>query len=122
MRAAVDGVDGVGERIDRLGVGVGVLDGGFGADAFHLFLDVNHRVQRFAVAVQIADEGGDAAFEIELHFMVGALVHEIDRDAACDERHLAEALGQRVEAIIDLFLEDLLVEFIGDLGAGLTRP
>ncbi len=64
-------------------------------------------MQHFAVAVQIADEGGDAAFEIEHHFMAGTFIHKVDRDAARDKRHLAEPLRQRVEAIIDLFLEDL---------------
>ncbi len=64
----------------------------FDADAFDLLFDVDHRVQDLAVAVQIAHEGGDAAFEVEGHLAVGALVQEVDRDAAGDERHLAETL------------------------------
>jgi len=35
--AAIDGVDGVGEGVDRFGVGIAVLDGGFDADVVDLF-------------------------------------------------------------------------------------
>ena len=94
VRAAVDGVDRVGEGVDRLGVGIGVLDGGLDADALDLLLDIDHGVQGLAVAVEVADEGGEAAFEVEGHLAVGALVHEVDGDAAGDEGHLAEALGR----------------------------
>ena len=111
VRAAVDRVDGVGERIDRLGVGIGVLHRHFDAHVFHLALDVHHRVQALAVAVQVAHERGDAAFEVEVHLAAVALVAEVDGHAARDERHLAEAADQRLEAVVQaVFLEDLPVE------------
>ena len=49
------------------------------------------------------------------------LVHKADGGAARDERHFAEALGQRVEAEVEVILEDLLVELEGDLGSGVLR-
>ncbi len=73
VRAAVDGVDRVGEGVDRFGVGVGVLQRHLDAGAVHLALDVDDRVQHFAVAVEVAHEGGDAALEVERHLAAVAL-------------------------------------------------
>ena len=76
-------------------------------------------MQDLAVAVQVAHEGGDAAFEVEGHLAVGALIQEVDGGAAGDEGHLAEALDQRVEAEFQRFGEDRRVELEGGLGAGI---
>ena len=57
------------------------------------------RVQRLLVAVQVLDEGGDAALVLEAVLLVlVALVLERDEDAAVQEGQLAQALGERVEA------------------------
>ncbi len=113
VRAAVDGVDGVGKGVDRFGVSIGVLDGGFDADAVHLFFDVHDRVQHLPVAVQVTHERGDAAFEVEGHLAVGTLVQEVYRYAACDEGHFAEALHQGLKAIFHLAFENFWVVFKG---------
>ena len=120
VRAAVHRVDGIGKRIDRLGIGIGVLDGAFDADAFDFLFDVHHRVQGLAVAVQVAHEGGDAAFEVKGHFAVAALVQKVDGDAARDEGHLAEALDEGVEAVFERFGEDQGVVLEGGGGAGIA--
>ena len=52
------------------------------------------------------DERDDAAFVVELVALAVALVVERDDDAAVQERELAQALGERVEAE-DGRLEDL---------------
>ena len=117
MRAAVDGIDRVRKRIDRFGVRICVLDGGFHADVLDLFFHVHNGVQVLAVAVEVAHERGDAAFEVEGHLAVVAFVHESDGYAARHERHFAEALYERVETVIDILGKDLFIEFIGLLGA-----
>ncbi len=88
--------------------------------AFDLLLNVHDRVQVLAVAIEVAHEGSDSAFEVKGHLAVGALIHKADRHAAGDKRHFTEALDQRIEAIIDILGEDLLVELEGLLGAGLV--
>ena len=111
VRAAVRGVDGVGEGEDRFVVAVVVLDGGLDQVAFDLLLDIDRLVQHRAVLVQIANEAPHAALEVEGHparAVVGALVAEFDGQAAVQERHLAETLLQRLEAEVSL-LEDRLV-------------
>ncbi len=120
--AAVDRVDRVGKRIHRFGIGICVLDGSIDHQAvFHFFLHMHHRVQRFAVAVQVAYEGGDPAFKMEGHFTPVALVHHFDRHPAGDKGHLPEALHQGLKAVGEIALEDLLVKAEGGLGAGLAR-
>jgi hypothetical protein len=119
VRPAVDGVDGVGEGIDRLVVRVGELDCRFHTDVIHHFFAVNNRVQVHAVAVEVAHERGQAAFEVEGHFAAAALVIYFDCHLARDESHLAETLDQRVELEVHFALEDGHVEAEGGLGAGL---
>ncbi len=120
MCTAVDGVDGVGKGVDRLSVRIRVLDGGFDADIFDFLFDMHDRMQVFAVAVQIADERGDAAFKVEGHFAVGALIDELERDAARHKGHFTETLDKRIEAVVDVFGEDDLVEFKGLPCAGIV--
>jgi len=76
-------------------------------------------VAGLAVAVQVAHKGVNAALEVEGHPPAVALVLQVDRHAAGDEGHLAEALHQRLEAVGGaLFLEDLAVEEECGPGAG----
>ncbi len=122
VRTAVYRVDGVGEGVDRFGVGVGVLDGDLDADVVDFLLGVEDRVQHGAVVVQIAHEGHHPAVEIEGHLAVGALVNKADAHLAGDKSHLAEALHQGVEFEVDAFVaEDFPVVFEGGPGAGFTR-
>ena len=117
MRAAFVRVDVVGEGVDRLGVAVVPLQRDFGVDAVVLAAHVDRLlVDRRLVLVQMGDERDDAAFVVELVVLPIALVVERDQDAAVQERELAQALRQRVEAE-DRGLEDLCVGLEGDLGA-----
>ena len=120
VRAAVGGVDGVGEGEHRLVVAVVVLDGGLDHVAFDFLLDVDRLVEHFAILVQVAHEAANAAFEVERHpacAVVGALITEFDGQAAVEERHLAEALFQRLKPEVGL-LEDDRVGHEGGAGAG----
>jgi hypothetical protein len=115
--AAFVGIDVVGEGEDQLGVAVVPLQGDFGFDAvlraFHedrLVVDVR------LVLVQVLDERDDAAFVLELVALAVAFVVERDEDAAVEERELAQALRQRVEAVLGGF-EDLRVGPERDLRA-----
>jgi hypothetical protein len=124
MRAAVDGVDVVGEAEDGFGVAVVVLEGDVDLDAVaHGFHDDGLLMQHLLAAVEMLDELGDAAGVFELGaagfagFGVGgALVGERDLEALVEEGHLAQALGQRV--VVELGDgEDGLVGQEVDLGA-----
>ena len=108
VRAALVGVDVVGEREDQLGVAVVPLQRDLGVDAVacsplhedRLVVDVR------LVLVQVLDERDDAALVLELVRLAVALVVDRDDDAAVQERQLAQALRQRVEAVLGR-LEDL---------------
>ena len=100
VRAALVGVDVVGERIQRFGVAVVPLHGDFGVDAVLLAAHVDRLlVDRGLVRVQMLHERDDAAVVVELVALAVALVVERDENAAVQERQLAQALRQRVEAV-----------------------
>ena len=64
MRAAIDGVDGVGEGENIFGVAVVVLQRDFDFDGAALAFHVDGRiVQRCFAAIEMLDEFGDAARE-----------------------------------------------------------
>ena len=104
VRAAVDGIDVVGEAEDGLGVGVVVLQRDVDFDAVARGLhDDGLVVQHGLAAVEMLDELGDAAGVTELGAAsfaglgVGsALVGERDFEALVEEGHLAQPLRQRV--------------------------
>ncbi len=121
MRAALVRVDVVGERVDRLGVAVVPLQRDLDVDAVLLAVHVDRLVvDGRLVLIQVLDERVDAALVQELVALAVALVVDRDRDAGVEERQLAQALRQRVEAELD-GLEDLRVGLEGDLGAALLR-
>ena len=104
--AALVGVDVVGERVDRLGVAVVPLQRDLGVDPVLVAAHVDRLlVHRRLVLVQVRDERDDAAFVVELVALAVALVVERDEHAAVQERQLAQALRQHVEAE-DRRLED----------------
>jgi hypothetical protein len=121
VRAAFVRVDVVGERVDRLGVAVVPLQRDLDVDAVLLAVHVDRLVvDGRLVLVQVLDERDDAAFVVELVALAVALVVERDRDAAVQERELAQPLRERVEAELG-GLEDLRVGLERDLGAALLR-
>ena len=61
-----------------------------------------------AMLVHMADERNDAAIEVKSGLPVVALVDELDAQSLREVGHLAEALRQHVEAVIQL-LEHLEV-------------
>ena len=108
VRAAFVRVDVVGEGVDRLRVAVVPLQRDLDVDAVLLRLHEDRRVvDDRLVLVQVRDELADAALVVEPVALARlALVVERDGDAAVQERELAQALRQRVEAEVDR-LEDL---------------
>ena len=118
MRAAIDGVDGVGEGKNVFAVGVVVLQGDFDFDGAALPFDVDRRiVQRGFAAIQMLDEFADAAGEAEFRGFFGAFVGERDLQALVEKGQFAQALRQGVEAV-DGFVEDGGVGMKRDFGAG----
>ena len=119
VRAALVGVDVVGERVDRLGVGGGPLQGDLERALGPLERQRDHvPVDGVAVLVEVPDEVLDAALVLELDLAAGvALVDQADEQPAREEGGLAEALGQRVEVEVRL-LEDVRVRLEADRGAG----
>ena len=121
VRAAFVRVDVVREGVDRLGVAVVPLQRDLGVDAVLLAAHVDRLlVDRRLVLVQVRDERDDAAFVVELVALAVALVVERDENAAVQERELAQALRQDVEAE-DRRLENLRVGLEGDLRAAPLR-
>jgi len=118
--AAIHRVDGVGERIDGFIVGIGELDCHFNANIVHFLFGIKNRVQGNAVAVEVADEGSNAAFKEERHLLVAAFIHQPDFHLPGDKRHLAETLGECFKLEIDIVLEDLGIKPEGCAGAGLA--
>ena len=107
VRPAIDGVDVVGEAEHRLGVGVVVLQRDFHGNAIALGFHVDRLVvQDGLAAVQVLDELGDAAIELEFRalglagFGIGrALVGERDQQSLVEECQLAQALRKRVVVV-----------------------
>ncbi len=118
MGATVNGVDGIGKRINRFGVSIRVLDGAFDADIFDFFFNVKHVVQHRAVAVEIADKRIDPAFKVKGHFPVSAFIDQLQEHFAGHKGHFAEALYQGLELIIHLFFKNLDIKAVGGLGPG----
>ena len=121
VRAAFVRVDVVGEGEDQLGVAVVPLQRDLGVDAVLVALHEDRLVvDDRLVLVQVLDERDDAAFVLELVALAVALVVDGDEDAAVEERELAQALRQRVEAVLG-GLEDLRVGLERDLRAAPLR-
>ena len=120
VRAAVDGVDGIGKREDVFAVGVVVLQGDFDFDVALLAFHVDRRiVERGFAAVEVLDEFGDAARETKFGGLFGALVGERDLQALVEESVFAKASGKRVVAESGLF-ENAGIGMKRDLRAGLA--
>ena len=126
VRAAVHGVDVVGEAEDVFRVAVVVLQRDLHGHAVALGFHVDGPVVQHRLAfVQVLDEFGDPAGVLEFQPLVlarlgigGALVGEGDHQALVEERQLAQALRQRVEVVLGDG-EDCLVGSEVDLGAAL---
>ena len=100
VRAAVHGVDRVGESKNILGVAVVVLHRDFHVHLLALALHVDGRIVQDAfAAIQVLDEFGDAAGESKLGLLIAALIFERDFQALVQEGQLAQALRQRVVAV-----------------------
>ena len=103
VRAAFVRVDVVRERELHRVVAVVPLQRDLGVDAVAVAVH-EHRllVDHALVLVQVLDERHDAAVVVEAVALAGfALVVERDRDAGVQERQLAQAAGERVEAEVD---------------------
>ena len=124
MRAALMGIDIVGEGHDGVGgIGTGPLQGHFHGAVGVLGLEVDGLVQGFLAVVQELHEVDDAAHGLEylgagVAVGVGdALVGEDDLQAAVQEGHLAETGGQGVVVVHRGLGEDVGVGPERDRGA-----
>ena len=103
MRAALVRVDGVGERVDRLGVGVVPLHGDLERHARRVCREVNDRVVcRRLGRVEVLDEVFEAALveEDDLGRHLVAFVPQGDRETGVEERHLLQSARQRLERVV----------------------
>ena len=108
VRAALVGVDVVREGEDGLLVGGVPLHRDLDRAVVGLVLEVDGlAMERVLVLVQVVDEVDDAALVVERVLLAGgALVDEVDPQAAGEERGLPHPLGERGVVVGDL-LEDL---------------
>src|SRR5262245_42089836 len=104
MRAAIHGVDIVGERKHLFVISIVVLNRNFNAQivagsAIASLLEVHWlRMKRVLVLVQVLDEFGNAAFVIKfvLLLFIGAFISDRDPDALVQKGFFAQALRQFV--------------------------
>ena len=110
VRAALAGVDVVGERVDRLLVGGVPLHRDLGGAFLALAGEEDDlAVDGVLVLVEVGDEVLDAALVLELGGVaLAALVDDRDLQPAREERGLAQALLERVEVEVER-LEDVRV-------------
>src|SRR6266540_1834274 len=122
MRTALVRVDVVGEGEDGLLVRRVPLHRHLDLALLVVALEVDDvLVDRVLRLVRVGDEVADAALVVERdRVATGALVREDDRQALREERHLAQALFQRVGGELEL-LEDLGVRKERDRRARLLR-
>ena len=100
--AAIDGVDVVGKGKNILRITVVVLERELHVDVVAVAFRVDRRgVKHFLVFVEVLDEFGDAAVVMKLALFVAALILEADGQPFIQERHFAQALGQRIEVEFD---------------------
>ena len=120
MRAPFDGVDVVDEAADVLGEFAGILHGHLDADAFLFAGDVDHvGMGRLRRAVQVLDEGDDAALVLEHVAFLGPFIVERDLHAAIEKSQLLQPFVERV--VVELGAgEDLRIRLEGGLGAALV--
>ncbi len=119
VRAALGGVDVVGEREDGLVVRGVPLHRDLHGAVFGLVLEKDDAaVDGVLVAVDVGDEVLDAAVVLEHDALaLSALVVELDAQAHGEEGRLAQALGEHAEVVVDL-LEDVGVGHERHGGAG----
>src|SRR3984957_8786718 len=108
MRAAVDGIDGVGKGENIFAVGVVVLQGDFDFYRAAFPFNVDGRiVQRGFSAIKMLDEFGDAPGKAEFGAFFAALIGQRNFQAFVEKGQLAKTLRQSIETI------DRLVENSG---------
>src|SRR3974390_1283245 len=121
MRAAIDRVDGVGERQHVFTVGVVVLESDLDFDVALLTFHVDRRIMQGGLAaIQMLDEFRDAAGEAELRGFFRALIREGDLQAFVEESVFAKARSQNVVAEADFF-KNGSVRMKSHLRSGLAR-
>ena len=121
VRAALLGVDVVGERVHRVRVAIVPLQGDLRLDAVPVAPHVDRcGINGRLVLVEELDKRVDATLVLEATALSGPLVLERDRDAGIEEGQLAEAMGQRIETVVDGF-EHLGVRTERDLGPTALR-
>ena len=107
MRAAIDGIDIIGETKNRLRVAVVVLQPNLHRNAATLGFHIDRLVvKNLLPAVQVLDKFDNAAVVLELDCfrlagfgVSSAFVGECDQQAFVEEGQLAQALGERIEVI-----------------------
>ena len=122
MRAALGGVDVVGEREHQLAVTVGVLHGDLGHGRIAAALHVDDvLVERGLGAVEVLDKLTDAALVVHdlLDRLIIALVAQGDFKTRVQERLLAQTLFEHI-VLVDRGFEDLRVSMEADGRAGLA--
>src|SRR5712691_9962435 len=120
MRAAIDGVDGIGEGKNVFTVSVVVLERDFDFDVAALALHVDRRImQRGFAAIQMFYEFRDPAREPEFRGLFRALIGKRNLQALIQKSQLAQALRERIEAV-DGLIKNAGVWVKSDFRAGLA--
>ena len=123
MRAAFFGVDVVDEGVDVLLIAVIVLHGDLDNRIILDAVEVDgFRIEFLFLAVEMLNEGADAAFEVERLGLdrVDAVVCECDRDAVIQESEFTQAMAQRL-VTVRRDREDFRIRYEMDARPGFFR-
>jgi hypothetical protein len=117
MRAAVYGIYAVGEAAGVLAETVVILQGSLNDGAVYRFVDIDGLgVPECPGAVEVADEAGDAALEVEGQLIVAPLVTQEYLQALIQVGYLPDSIFNGIEVVSGV-AENLLV---GEEGGGGT--
>src|SRR5438094_5562189 len=118
MAATLNGVDVIRKGEDVLRKSLVILQRDFHRVLFNLALNVQRpQVDPSLVAVEIFDEGTDAALEIEGVVQIDALIAQQDRQGLVEESELAQPVGHDVPVKAERF-EHFGIRPESNVGAG----
>ena len=125
MRAALGGVDIIGEGVNVLSIAVVILQRGLDGHAVLYALDVNRlREEHLAVFIEEFDKLADTALIVENALLLPALalIAQHDLDALVQKGHLAHAGFEDIVVKLNIRIEHAVgVLFAADIGPELHR-
>ena len=116
---AVMSINRIREGENRFGIVFAILERDFDSDPVDRLVGRDDRMQRVDVPIEIVNEGGDPALEIEGIVPSACFVDEADFRLLGDERHFAEATEKDFVFVPGVIGKDRRIETERNFGSGL---